>query len=413
MDAVSLKKYAELLIGTCLGIREGSRLRIVCEPPHREMARAAATEAWARGAREVRIEYFDTLLTRVAAVTLHEKWLDSPSDFSSAEAERYATESWDYLRLLGDEEPDVWEGVDSERLKRLNKSRAIAVLPFQKATRSNAIAWCVAPCPTEAWARTVYRLSGRAIPKDPVAAFWNDLVPMLRLDAANPAEKWLADLRILEKRSVAMNALPIAKLRFRGPGTDLTIGINAESRWVGGGGHTLAGEYFSANIPTEEVFTTPDNRLAEGRVQATKPVKVLGANIEGAWFRFEGGMVVESGALRNAEILARYLDIDPGARRLGEVAIVEAENPVGRTGLIFNNGLLDENAACHIALGSGYEEAFPAAHAMDEKARLETGFNDSLVHTDFIIGSKEVDVDALDKEGKATALLKGGRFLNL
>ena len=411
MDQASLKGYAELLIGTCLGVKEGSRLRIICEPPHRDLARMAATAAWERGAREVRVDYSDALLSRKAVDTVKEGWLDLPSDFSKAEAERYAGEGWSSLRLVGDEEPAIWDGVDSSRLQRLNKSRSIAALPFQKAARSNAIAWCVAPLPTEAWARTVFRLSGVAMPRDPVAALWKALVPMLRLDAPDPAKKWLADLRLLEGRAAALNLRPFAGLRFRGPGTDLSIGLSADSRWVGGGGRTLAGDYFSANIPTEEVFTTPDNRLASGRVATTKPVKVLGATIEGAWFRFEEGKVVESGASRNAEILERYLDIDPGARRLGEVAIVEADNPVGRSGLVFDNGLLDENAACHIALGSGYEEAFPAALAMDDRARLEAGFNDSLVHTDFMIGSREVDVDAVDASGYATALLRGGRFV--
>jgi aminopeptidase len=406
-----MNSYASLLTGACLGIKDGARLRIVCEPPHREMARLAAVAAWERGAAEVVVAYSDSLLSRAAVDKTGERWLDLPSDFLNAESERLATGGWSYLRLLGDEDPDVWNGVDSGRLQRLNKARSIAALPFQKAARSNAIAWCVAPVPTRAWAHNVYKLSGGQIPSDPEAALWNELLPVLRLDAADPEKKWLADLRLLEARALAMNAKPFASLRFRGPGTDLTIGLSPESRWVGGGGRTLKGDYFAANIPTEEVYTTPDNRLAEGRVAATKPVKVLGATIEKAWFRFEGGKVVESGAERNAEVLARYLDIDAGAKRLGEVAIVEADNPVGRSGLVFDNGLLDENAACHIALGSGYEEAFPAAHKLDEIGRAAAGFNDSLVHTDFMIGSREVDVDAVDARGVATPLLRGGRFV--
>jgi aminopeptidase len=411
MNAVFRERYAELLVGACLGIAVGARLRVVCEAPHRESAKAIAAAAWKRGAREVRIEYSDPSLFRIGIDNMDEEWLDDVSGFTKMNAQRYVSEGWSYLRLTGEEYPEALEGVDPMRLQRLNKAGSLAGLPFQKAAMSSAIAWCVAPHPTEAWARTVYRLSGKPIPGDPEAALWADLAPVLRLDAKDPAAAWLAHVRTLEKRAIAMNEAAISRLRFRGPGTDLRVGLSPRSRWAGGGGRTQGGAWFTANIPTEEVFTTPDARLTTGRVASTRPVKVLGASIEGAWFVFEGGLVVESGATRNAEVLRSYLDIDPGSRRLGEIALVEEGNPVGNCGLVFGNGLLDENASSHLALGSGYEEAFEGSLGMDEAARLEAGFNDSLVHTDFMIGGPGIEVDLVDVRGRERPLLAGGSFV--
>ena len=410
MDERWNRAYARLLAGACLGIGPGSRLRISAEIAHRDLVRAVAEEAYALGARAVRADFDDPRLARIRVDASRDEWLDDRVLPLERLASAYAEERWSTLSLVGEEEPGVMEGADPGRASRAARARSKAWKEFRELSMSNRVAWCVAPAPTAAWARAILPaelLEGR----EPEAALAEVLRPILRLDEADPAAAWLAQLASIEARARRLAELAPAYLDFRGPGTELRVGLSPRSRWVGGGSSTPEGRRFSPNIPTEEVFSTPDARLTEGRAACSRPVEVLGAKVEGAWFEFEAGRVARAGASRNAASLERYLDTDPGARRLGEVALVDSSGPIARSGLVFDNGLIDENAACHIALGAGYEEAFAGSEAMDEAAKEAEGFNLSLVHVDFMIGSEEVDVSAVDAKGASTPLIRGGRFV--
>jgi aminopeptidase len=279
-----------------------------------------------------------------------------------------------------------------------------------EAQMSNRLIWCVAPVPTAAWGTQVFEDAGRKAPADPEAALLAELLPILRLDAADPGAVVRSPAKEIEARAKRLDALALAELHFKGPGTDLRVGLSRRSRWVGGGSRTPDGRYFLANHPSEEVFTSPDARLTEGRAACTRPVEVLGAKVEGAWFEFRGGEVVDFGAAENRASLERYFDIEPHAKRLGEVALVDGSGPIFKSGLVFNNALIDENAACHIALGAAYEEAFEGSEGMDEEAKKGEGFNTSLVHTDFMIGSEKVEVSGIDGNGREKTLIHDGSF---
>jgi aminopeptidase len=406
-----LARYADLLIGTCLNLERGMRLLIRCEIPNRELARRCAESAWKRGARDVKVRFADRRIERCAIESMDEAWLDGISKFEKSDSARLAKEGWAYLWLLGEEDPEYLEGVNAARVQRWNRARSVEFGPYLKALVSDAIPWCVAPAPTEAWARWTFEASGREMPADPAAALWKALFPMLRMDSADPSKAWLADSARLEARAALMMERRFDSLRFSGPGTDLLVGLSPRSRWKSAVSGTLGeGRRFTPNIPSEEIFTTPDARRTEGRAALTRPVRVNGVMVEGAWFRFEHGEAVESGAARNAEALSRHLASDLSLRRLGEVALVECTNPVAESGLVFGNVLLDENAACHIALGFGYEPAFEGAGEMDGKTREAAGFNEAIDHIDFMIGSKSIDVDGLDAAGNPTAVMRSGRF---
>jgi aminopeptidase len=359
----------------------------------------------------VRVDYADSLLDRAAMENMADARLDEVSELAKEQFERFVRDRWAFIRIVGDEDPAALEGMDSERLQRYDRSRSLEILPYFRAMFSFSVPWCIAPLPTPAWAKSVFAASDRPAPADPEDALWKELAPILRLDAVDPAARWLADVAGLEARAQALNARHFDALRFTGPGTDLHIGLAPASRWANAYGTTSDGIRFTPNLPSEEVFSTPDARLTSGTVTLTKPAKILGLVVEGGWLRFERGEVVESGASRNAEILSRYLGIDAGARRLGEAALVECDSPVARSGLTFGNALLDENAACHIALGSGIEETFEGAPGMDEAARQAAGFNNSIDHVDVMIGSAQVDVDGLDSEGRPAPVMRGGKFV--
>jgi aminopeptidase len=405
-----LRRYADLLVEGCLYVGKGDRLRIVGEPCLRPFMLIAAEAAYNRGARTVRLEYNDAALRRLTADRIADEWLDDASVLVGRTADAYVEEGWASLNLMGEEAPRALEGADPARLGRLNLAGAAARKNLWSATLNNRLAWCVAPLPTAAWARAIFDAAGRDGGPDPEAALWAELVPILGLDADDPAAAARDHARVLDERAVALTGLKLEGLRFRGPGTELAIGLAPGGRWLGGSSRRPDGRPFLANHPTEEVYTTPDARLTAGRVRCTRPVAVLGQKVEGAWFEFAGGVVVGYGAAAGAAALERYLASDAGAKRLGEVALVDALGAIFKSGLVFDNGLIDENAACHIALGAGFEEVFSGPEGMDEAAKAEVGFNDSQVHCDFMIGSPEVDVFGLDSGGGEIPLLVGGRF---
>jgi aminopeptidase len=410
VDKVSMDRYASLLVGSCLGIGAGSRLRIVGEVCHRPLMHALAAEAYARGARLVRFEHPDPRLVRIRAEGSEDAWLDDLPTHLKHDSEVYLEEGWAQLSLLGEEDPSALEGADLGKIQRMSLARSKAIARYREALMQNRLAWCVAPAPTAAWAKAVFTMAGRDPGPEPEARLWEALLPILRLDAPDPGAAVRAHAEGLEARAVLLDSLHLDSLLFQGPGTDLIVGLSRRSRWVGGLSRLPDGSCFLPNHPTEEIFTSPDARRTSGRATCTRPLRVLGSLVEAAWFEFEDGVAVRWGAKSNLEALSSYLDTDPGARRLGEVALVDATGPIFASGLVFDNGLIDENAASHIALGAAYTEAFEGSEGLDEAGHAGIGFNDSLVHSDFMIGSEKVDVTGLDASGREIPILRAGRF---
>jgi aminopeptidase len=406
MNRDLMRKFASIALDAGLGLGEGTRLRVVGAAPHRELMREIARAAYERGAALVLVDYDDPALARIRADTSRDAYLDEVPDILRRESEAFVVGGWAYLRLLGDEDPNAMEGADQDRLTRIQRARGKAVESLRAAQMASRFPWCIMPAPTDAWATSM--LGPGAASEE----LWEVLAPILRLDRPDPAAELRAHMDGLDARSRALNSLALRALRFTGPGTDLRVALAAESRWLGGTDATPAGLVFMPNIPTEETFATPDFRGTEGRVALTRPVRIHGSLVEGGYLRFERGLVVESSADRGAEALESYLRTDEGSRRLGEVALVDSANPIGASGLVFDSPLIDENAACHIALGAGYDTAFEGAIGWDEAKKGERGFNVSIVHEDLMIGSPEVDVCGIDASGREIPLMKRGSFVS-
>ena len=251
--------------------------------------------------------------------------------------------------------------------------------------------WTVVGVPTAGWARTMFG-------EPDLERLWQLVEHCVRLDADDPVAAWQEHVRRLEARARRLDELGIDALHFRGPGTDLTVGLLPESRWQGVESETAAGIRYVANLPTEEVFTTPDCRRTEGHVRSTRPLAVHGRVVEGLEVRFEGGRIVDVGAASGAEVITGQLASDERAAFLGEVALVDGRSRIGQTGLTFYETLFDENATCHVAFGGAYVEAVEGG-AID-------GVNLSTVHTDFMIGGPEVDVDAVTPDGRVVPLVR-------
>jgi aminopeptidase len=245
-----------------------------------------------------------------------------------------------------------------------------------------------------------------------VEDLWQLLTPILKLDAEDPAQAWQEHSDNLVKRGNWLNSLNIASLTFKSPKTDLTIGFRKEHLWLGGGDPLPNGTWFLPNIPTEEVFTTPDLATAHGYVATTKPVSVMDSLVEDVLLTFEKGKVVSCKARVGQEIMDRFLGMDAGASFLGEVALVDEDSPIALSGRTFGSILYDENASCHLALGAGYPSCIAESEKLSSESQLQAaGCNTSMVHTDFMVGSADMKITATTRDGETVVIMENGRFV--
>jgi aminopeptidase len=397
MDRRLLERYADLIVTVGANVQPDQVVAIESSPEAAPLVAAIARRAYGLGARFVDVSYFDPEVKRIRAELAPAETLDwvppwlgrRMLDLGDLDAARVV--------LTPVIAPGQLEGVDPARAGR---DRLPTVRELFHVIEEKSVAWTISPYPTEAWARVVYPDADDALER-----LWADVVHVCRLDEPDPAAAW--DARIAELWQVAsrIDALDLDAIRFDGPGTDLTVGLLPSSRFAreGGASHTRTGVRHVANLPTEEIFTTPDPDRTEGVVAATKPLDVAGSLVEGLRIRFEGGRAVEIDADTNADALRARVDADENAGRLGEVALVDRESRIGRLGRTFFNTLLDENAASHLALGDGYSAP------VGDPADVER-INASTVHIDFMIGSDDVDVTGVTRSGKSVPLLRGGAW---
>jgi aminopeptidase len=377
-----------------VGLQPGQLLAITAFTGQEELARAIATAAYRRGAGYVDVSYFDKYVKRARIELAAEETLDFVPAWLPARLRGLAELRGARISFGGVVDPDALAGLDGARLGRDR-------LPWLKESfqviNDRTTNWCVVPCPTRDWATLVYG-------GDPEAAYeelWRGIEHVLRLDEPDPVAAWEKRLAELARRAAALTATRFSALTLAGPGTELTLGLLPSSRWHAGGLTTAAGLRHLPNLPTEEVFTSPDPLQAEGHVTATKPLVLKdGAVVRGLRVAFEAGRAVRVDADENGEALRTMLAVDDGATRLGEVALVDRHGRIGSLETTFFDTLLDENAASHLALGSAYEYLVGEG----DLGRI----NRSQVHLDFMVGSNELSVTGLTASGERVPVLAGG-----
>ncbi|NMJ40745.1 aminopeptidase [Roseomonas sp. JC162] len=401
-----LDRLAELAVKVGLGLQKGQQLVMTASLEHVPLARRITEQAYRAGASLVTTLFHDeqSALSRYRlssddAFDVAPGWLfDGMAAAFRGGAAR--------LAIVGDD-PTLLSGEDPAKVARANKARSKAYQPALELITTSAINWTLVAGATPAWARAVFPDLDEATA---LARLWDAILAASRADAPDPVAAWAAHNASLVARRAMLNERRYAALRFRGPGTDLVVGLADGHAWSGGVTTARNGATGNPNIPTEEVFTTPHAAKTQGTVVATKPLSYQGTLIRDIRVRFEGGVIVEAQASTGQDVLQRMIDTDEGARRLGEVALVPAANPIAATGILFLNTLFDENAASHIALGQAYSKCF-VDQDLTEAELAQRGANRSLIHVDWMIGSPETDVDGIDAEGREEPVMRKGAWV--
>jgi aminopeptidase len=392
-----IEALAELAVVFGANLQPGQIVSISTEPGKEELTRAIAAAAYARGAKFVDVSTFDYRVKRARLLHAGRDTLAYVPPWYGERANALGDERAAIIGLSGPVDPGVMEGIDRSLL-------GIDMLPRIKETsilvEKRLNNWCVVPCPTAGWAAIVH-------PELDVGAalerLWDEIAHVCRLADGDPVAAWEARFMQIESVAARLDGLALDAVRLEGPGTSLTVGLLPESKWLGARMSTIDGIVHAANIPTEEVFTTPDPERVDGVVTSTKPLFVSGGMVHGLRVRFEGGRAVEIDADSGAETLRGLAARDQGAARLGELALVDRFSRVGQLETVFFDTLLDENAASHIALGKAYADAVDGEESL---ARI----NRSEIHVDFMVGSDAVAVTGVTRDGADLPLLHGGEW---
>ncbi|TAH57632.1 MAG: aminopeptidase [Sphaerochaeta sp.] len=405
MTEQDIRRYAELIITKGINLQKGKAVLITTGAGTYYFARALGKAAYRLGASYVQIltDDLDLLSSRLEAQSEEEVQF-VPAYLKALDYE-FISEGWSSIRIDSTEERLDHGPLDPEKNRLASAARRKASEARSRVLMRHQLPWCVCVAPGPLWAKQV--LGEDAKPED----LFEVLKPILLLDREDPGTAWDEKHETLQKRMDFINALDFKALHFQSPRTDLTIGFRKEARFVGGAETLPSGKRFFANLPTEEIFSTPDRMQVEGYVTTTRPVEVLNTPTEEVRLVFKEGKVVEHSAKKGQEVLDRFFEIDEGARRIGEVALVDESSPIAQSGLIFHSILLDENASCHLALGEGYPICLEHGSTLSSEEELhEAGCNTSLVHVDFMVGSSDMNVDAILSDGSRVPIIVDGRF---
>ena len=407
MEQARLKKYAELIAKCGLNVQKGQEVNISCGIDQPEFVAYVVEECYKCGASKVRVDWSYMPVTKI---NYNYRTLESLSEVTEEEIARFKhrVDKLPCRLWLDSDDPDGLDGTDREKISKANIARFPIIKPYRDAVE-NKEQWCIAAVPGKEWAKKIYP---QLATNDAVEKLWEDILYCSRVDG-DPIAAWKKHNENLAKRCKFLNDYKFDRLEYKSAnGTDFTVGLNPVGKFNGGGERTIGQRvYFNPNIPSEEVFTTPVRGIADGKVVATKPLSYQGKLIENFWMKFKDGKVVEVYAEKNQDLLEKMVSMDEGAAYLGECALIAYDSPINNTGILFYNTLFDENASCHLALGRGFNDCIEGYENLSVEECEKLGVNSSMIHVDFMIGSKDMSIIGVTKDGKRVQIFKDGNWV--
>ena len=393
-----LEDYARLALSVGVNLEQGQDVMLLSYVEHAPLVRAIARVAYEEGARRVDPLYQDVHVRRAKAELAPDEAVDWVPQWMLQRVEEEAQRRTAMINTVGEPDPDLFAGIDAERVNR-------SLMPDVRRALWTALdhgrmPWTIVAFPTAGWAQQVFG-------EPDLERLWQAVRVTVRLDEPDPVAAWKAHIEMLQERARQLNERSFDAVRFRGPGTDLTVGLVQQARWMAAGAETAWGRFYVPNLPTEEVFTIPDSRRTEGRVRSTQPLVLIGGTVvRDLEMVFSAGRVVEVKASSGEDEVRAELATDANASLLGEVALVDETSRVGRSGITFWSTLFDENAASHIAYGTAWLGALALDELPGQAEREAMGVNQSSAHTDFMIGGPEVEVDGIEDGGASVPILR-------
>lgn len=406
MDKEKLKKYAEVIVKVGINLKEKDGVFITANTESLPLLREVVRACWRGGAKDVITKLTDDDFTLAKFEEGRDYAFDYCPEFKLNYADAMLKDNY-HLISIGAPSLDLLKNVSQEKQQRAEVADVKLWEVQDKYIDAGRVKWIGVSCPTASWAKTIFP---NVSEEEAVNALWEKIFEACRINEDDPVKAWEVhdgNLKVLEKW---LDDQKFEYLKYEGPGTNLTVYLAENHKWVGGSSVTFDGVKYIANIPTEEIFTAPHAMKVNGTLKATKPLTRWGKVVKDFRLVFEDGKVVEFAAEENQEILEKIMDMDEGSHYLGEVAIVPNSSPISRMGMLFRSTLFDENASCHFALGSSYAETILYGEKMSVEERKALGANDSMIHIDFMVGGPELSITGYKKDGTAVPVLKNGEW---
>ncbi|MGQ7366575.1 aminopeptidase [Streptococcus suis] len=403
----NLAKYAKLLVSTGINVQPGHTVQLTIGVEQAELARLIVKEAYAHGAKEVLVNWLDDVIARERLVNVDVELLEQVHPQRITEMNYLLERKASRLVVLS-EDPGAYDGVDPEKLSRNARALSQALNPMRQASQANKISWTLGAASGLEWAKKVF--PNAASDEEAVDLLWDQIFKTCRIYEEDPIKAWEEHEARLVAKAKVLNDEQFVKLHYTAPGTDLVLGMPKNHLWEAAGSVNAQGEHFIANMPTEEVFTAPDYRVADGYVTSTKPLSYNGNIIEGIKVTFKDGEIVDVTAEKGDEVMKKLVFDNAGARGLGEVALVPDKSPISQSGVTFFNTLFDENASNHLAIGQAYAFSIEGGTEMSQEELKEAGLNRSDVHVDFMIGSNKMNIDGIREDGTCVPIFRDGEW---
>ena len=407
MKKSTLKQYAKLIARVGANVQKNQNVVISASVNDEYFVKILVDECYKAKARYVRVDWYSD---EIAKSTYKFAKLDVLKEVPNYTIEKikYDIEKLPARIYIDSSDPDALASVDQDKMMEVRKATGPIIKPLRD-EMENKHQWTIAAIPSEAWAQKVF-------PNEPkkmaMSKLWDAILKCARADIGDPVENWNKHNTNLLDKCNKLNNLNIDKLIYKNSlGTDFTVRLIDGLQFMGGGAYTISGTYYNPNMPTEECFTTPNKYSAEGTVYASKPLSLNGKVVQDFGFKFKEGKIIEVIAKdEDKKLFEKLINLDEGASRLGEVALVPFNSPVNETGLLFKNTLFDENACCHLAIGMGFEDTIKGFEKMSKEEIKAFDLNDSMIHIDFMIGTSDLSIKAITRDGKEVQIFENGTW---